>query len=429
MNEVITKIYPDINEQKTIISFANGLKVHFVPKSGYKEMYCGLCVNFGSFVKEFYSDKKYQVPQGVAHFIEHMLFSLENDEKSVSAKFDNIGLECNAFTDFLKTVFYFSGINDFNTLKKGFTMLLEFIFNHNFSEKRINNEKKIIIQEKRMYENDPSIILGLKILSLLYIENNTFTYPIFEDTLGEIEDINKINKEILELCYNTFYVPNNINIVIVGDFNKEEIITMLTESIINKLKYKNLPKICFSHKNTLAEEESTFDINVTKVAIGVNMGIKMNHIQNVLLSTLIYKLFYSIIFASYNKYYQKMIKDELFEGKLNKDLYVDKNTSYFVVYCDSKRYLNCIKMLKKQILNRKNINNHNLSLYKKKAISYFISTINNVENLFFEIIDYINFNEDVLESINLINKITLDDLKKIKITKKDIKTYVIKPIN
>ena len=63
-------------------------------------------------------------------------------------------------------------------------------------------------------------------------------YPI----IGTIDSINKITKEELYKCYNTFYHPKNMFLSISGDVNVEETFKLIEENQKNKQfkEFKNL---------------------------------------------------------------------------------------------------------------------------------------------------------------------------------------------
>ncbi len=66
-----------------------------------------------------------------------------------------------------------------------------------------------------MYDDTPEWKVYLNTLKCMYKDN-----PINIDITGTKETIAKITKETLYNCYNTFYHPSNMAIVVCGDFEK-----------------------------------------------------------------------------------------------------------------------------------------------------------------------------------------------------------------
>ena len=90
-------------------------------------------------------------------------------------------------------------------------------------------EKGIIGQEIRMYDDDPGWQLYMNAIDCMYKEN-----PIKIDIAGTVESISEITPDVLYKCYNTFYHPSNMIMVICGDFVPEEIIEEVKKRLVNK---------------------------------------------------------------------------------------------------------------------------------------------------------------------------------------------------
>ena len=98
MTKLVEKVFPEIGETLYTAVLENGLKVFLIPKTDFQES-CGmLVVNFGSLDNKFTLDKSEKCyEKGIAHFLEHKLFELE-DGQDVSELFTNAGANSNAFT-------------------------------------------------------------------------------------------------------------------------------------------------------------------------------------------------------------------------------------------------------------------------------------------------------------------------------------------
>ena len=117
-------VYSKIKEEEYIYKLDNGLELIVIPKKGFINFYCGVMIGFGSKHKSFIvNDQRVDIPQGVAHFIEHRLFIKEHSH-DVTVDFADNELECNAYTDFNSTVYYFNGAyaghNNLNNISKNY---------------------------------------------------------------------------------------------------------------------------------------------------------------------------------------------------------------------------------------------------------------------------------------------------------------------
>ena len=70
-----------------------------------------------------------------------------------------------------------------------------------------------------MYDDEPGWKLYMKAMKCFYKKN-----PINIDIAGSIESISKITPDVLYKCYNTFYNPSNMIMVVCGDFQPEELL-------------------------------------------------------------------------------------------------------------------------------------------------------------------------------------------------------------
>ncbi len=244
----------------------SGLKVFFVKKSGYNKKTAMFGTNYGSIDNIFKvqgNEREIVVPDGIAHFLEHKLF--EQKDGNMLDKFSRLGASPNAFTSFTQTVYYFSCTDLF---EENFKMLLNYVQNPWLTDENVEKEKGIIGQEIRMYEDNADWRVFFNLLDCLYVK-----HPVKLEIAGSIDSISKITKELLYDCYNTFYTPSNMVVVVVGDLNPEEVFSIVD----NMIKFKDRGKV---EKRYPAEpEELNREYKEQKLPVSMPlfyMGIKDN---------------------------------------------------------------------------------------------------------------------------------------------------------
>ena len=187
----------------------NGLNVYVVPNNTVNNTYATYTTLYGGRDNEFYiNDKLVSVPMGIAHFLEHKMFEMK-DGSDVFNFFSERGSNCNANTTGTRTCYLFSGPNSFY---ENLEYLLKYVEEPYFTDKNVEKEKGIIGQEIMMYKDNP--------YSRMYDEimyNTLINHPLKYPTIGTIESVNSITKENLYDCYNTFYHPSNMFIVVTGN--------------------------------------------------------------------------------------------------------------------------------------------------------------------------------------------------------------------
>lgn len=76
------KVYQQINETLYEEVLPNGLKVYLLPKADFHKTYGLFSTNYGSVDNHFgfSPEALHQVPDGIAHFLEHKLFEKEDGD-------------------------------------------------------------------------------------------------------------------------------------------------------------------------------------------------------------------------------------------------------------------------------------------------------------------------------------------------------------
>lgn len=228
MAEYRTIRYDRLGETLYEYDHPSGLKAFLVKKPGYNKKTALFATDYGS-IDTFFkkSDGQVlQVPDGIAHFLEHKLF--EQEDGNMLDKFSRLGASPNAFTSFNQTAYYFTCTDLF---EENFRMLLDYVQNPWLTDENVEKEKGIIAQEIRMYEDSPDWRLFFNLLDCLYVN-----HPVKIDIAGTIESIEKINKELLYECYNAFYTPSNMVVVVAGDVEPELVFTIVDNMIKSKDK-------------------------------------------------------------------------------------------------------------------------------------------------------------------------------------------------
>ena len=226
-----------IEEKLYTEELENGLKVLIIPKKNTRKKYVIWGTHFGSIDNKFVSPETGEiisVPDGVAHFLEHKMFEQENGRDSLYEMMA-LGIDANAYTSNNHTAFLFECSDHFY---EGLDILMDYVQHPYFTEQNVEKEKGIIGQEIMMYEDDPGWQLFMNAMDCLYKEN-----PIKIDIAGSIESISQITPEILYKCYNTFYHPSNMILVVCGNFEPEKILKEIKNRLVKNVKQQEIKRI------------------------------------------------------------------------------------------------------------------------------------------------------------------------------------------
>lgn len=225
--EITRCTYPLLQEEVYSAVLPGGLNIKVIPRPGFAKSYAVFMTHYGSNDSTFIvpgKTKPTEVPDGIAHFLEHQMFAKSWGD--AFAKFSDWGANANAFTAWTYTGYLFSTTENFLDC---FKFLIDFVQDPYFTEKGTEKEKGIIEQEIHMYEDDPNWRVYFNLLSAMYHQ-----HPARKDIAGTVESVRSITKELLDDCYNTFYHPSNMVLVAIGDLNPAEVIAAAEEELARK---------------------------------------------------------------------------------------------------------------------------------------------------------------------------------------------------
>lgn len=199
------------------IEHSSGLTILVMPKEGYSSAYALFGTKYGSIDTRFKRSDEAgftEVPEGIAHFLEHKLF--ESEDLDAFARYAKTGASANAYTSFERTCYLFSCAGNF---KASLEILLDFVQSPYFTEQTVQKEQGIIGQEIRMYQDEPNWQVMFNCLRALYQ-----VHPVRIDIAGTIDSISQITADLLYRCYHTFYNLNNMALAVAGNVTVDEVL-------------------------------------------------------------------------------------------------------------------------------------------------------------------------------------------------------------
>ncbi|MCY9807308.1 pitrilysin family protein [Lentilactobacillus senioris] len=287
----------------------NGFRIHVIIQPGYVRTSMALTVNFGSVDSTFKLDGKLVTqPAGIAHFLEHQLF--DKDGYDVTEKFAALGADSNAFTSYTKTSYLASTVeNPIEVVKT----LVSFVTTPYFSTENVTKEKGIISQEIGMYADDPDNRLYVNTVENMYQETT-----LENDVAGSVESVNQITQNNLNLAYTSFYQPGNMNLLVVGNINVQQVYDAVLESFAARETVDS--KIQKNRQNLtgkLAPQlKITAPVVFPKFALGLKghdpVPEKLAGIKYEIAISIALDLFLSETASTYNQLYEANLLDDSF---------------------------------------------------------------------------------------------------------------------
>ena len=398
MNHLDTDFY-----QETL---DNGLEIYMIPYQNKKNYYISYATKYGSDVISFLDEnkKQYTPPLGIAHFLEHKMFEEESGEDPFTF-FSKSGTDSNASTSFDSTQYICYGTKEF---EKNLAYLLKFVSSPYYTDENVEKEKGIIAEEINMYQDMPDFKLDMKIREGIFVN-----HPRKIDIAGTVKEINKITKEDLYNCYNNFYIPNNMFILIVGNFDKDRAIEIIKNELghINRKELPVINKVEESSKINEKDITINANIEIPKIAVGLKIT-KNNFTEKDLELDLYLEMLTTILFGA-SSYFREYTKNE----KLLKSMYTEwesvDNYKIFYLTATTEKKDKLIDEIKNTFKNI-HINEKTMNRIKKvwianevRMIDSVTSTVNNCFD------DIIKYGKIIPNRIDIIKNMKLKTLKEI----------------
>lgn len=200
----------------------NGTTIIFEEVPNSETVSIGVYVNTGT------ADEG-QYPEGIAHFIEHMLFkgSEHYTRQQLSSEFDKIGGYNNAYTTKMYTCYFCKTLKRFE--HKAVDLLIDMVKNPLFIEEEIKREQKVILEEIKMIEDTPEEWLMDKLEHEIYKNQ-----PLGRMILGTPESVSKIDRNTLVDFHKKYYQSNRLIVSVAGAFSesvKNSLIKQLSDNV------------------------------------------------------------------------------------------------------------------------------------------------------------------------------------------------------
>ena len=365
-----------VKEKVYIEKLENGMTFMCIPKEHTEKKYVIWGTHYGSNDNKFIvpgEEKVTEVPNGVAHFLEHKMFEQENKPNSLDV-LTSLGVEANAYTTNDHTAYLFEATNNFY---EALDELMDYFQHPYFTDQNVEKEKGIIDQEIRMYEDYPEWKVYLNAIGDMYQK-----HPIRIDITGTSETISHINKEILYGCYKTFYHPANTIMVVCGDFVPEEILKEVKKRLLPKELQPEIKRIETDEPNEIKQKMSIqkMEASIPLFTIAYK-DVKPS--TDIVKKHIAIDIILGILIGKSSKLYQALYEKDLLKNEPDLDYEFSKDYAHVLIMGTSnnpqkmeKLFLNEVERLK-----REGINNDDFTRNKRKVYGDFIRGYNDVSEI------------------------------------------------
>ena len=383
----------------------SGLTVYVLPKKEHSKSYAAFATRYGSIDYKFITpgENEYtEIPDGVAHFLEHKLFEQPDGSNAFDA-YSMTGANANAFTSFNSTVYLYSCTDKFY---ENLEILLDFVSNPYFTKENVDKEQGIIGQEIRMYDDDPGWRVFFNMLDCMYVN-----HPIKKDIAGTVESIAQIDKDLLFKCYNTFYNPTNMILFTCGDVDCDEVsklvdkhITASPNSEIKRFETEEPKRVNKPYKEQkLSISTPIFQIGFKDTDVGFD-GTEL------LKKEIITSLLIEILLGEGSDLYNKLYSEGLINDSFDCDFEAEPGYGFSSLGGESPDPEK-VQQIVLDTFENLEISEEEFERAKKVEIARYLRMWNSVEGLSNTMVSDLFKNINIFEYSSIIKDITLRDVQ------------------
>lgn len=289
----------------------SGLDIYIMPMEGYHTAFAMFGTKYGSINTRFRlkGEEDYaEVPEGIAHFLEHKLF--ENEDCDAFAQYAKTGASANAFTSFDKTAYLFGCSENFEA---SLEILLSFVQQPYFTQESVAKEQGIIAQEIRMNDDEPGWQVFFNMLKGMY-----HSHPVRIDIAGTEESIAQIDADLLYRCYNTFYNLHNMVLSVAGNVNADEVLK-ICDRLLRKCEDQGLEEIFAEEPETVVERyrEAWLPVGTPLFNLGFKLHPKSG--KELLRAELTASLLLEAVLGPSSAIYNDLLQESLINSEFDAD--------------------------------------------------------------------------------------------------------------
>lgn len=209
---------------------------------------------------------------GVAHFIEHLLFKGTERRSSldIAREIDSVGGVLNAFTSREYVCYYAKVLDKF--LPRAVDLLTDIFLHSVFDDEEIEKERRVVLQEINMMEDTPD-----DLIHDLFHQHFWKGHPLGMSILGDAESVTGLSRDAIIAYKDKMYRADDIIVTAAGNVNHDKL-TVLLEEFLNGVepghgRSESVPPV-YERRIELVEK----DLEQIHVCLGLK-GVQQSHPQ------------------------------------------------------------------------------------------------------------------------------------------------------
>lgn len=388
--------------------FDNGFKIYILPKKGYTKKHAFFCTEYGSLYNRFQDEEKtYDMPLGIAHFLEHKIF--DEDKESIFDQFAKLGASVNAFTNYFATCYTFSTVDNLN---EGLAVLLDFVQHLSIDETSVEQEKDVIVQELKMYGDQPQWKAYMQMLSNMYHE-----HPIKYDIGGSEASVRSITLDNLQTCYDSFYTPDRMLVFVIGDVDVEETFRVVEGQLTEAFMARGpAPKIILPDEpDTVVAPEGIIEVGLPSPIyyMGIKDRVFYDDTKKRLEKGIISKILSDMIFGKGSDFYERYYAEGLINASFSSDYSYGRTFGYTGISAETKNPQSLKTAIASEIerCRKQGLSEESFERIRKKMIGRHLSSFNSTQYIANSFVNYYMKGIELFDYLETLEKIEFHQIQ------------------
>ncbi len=381
------------------------LPMYYIQKPGFTKSYVTLSLPLGS-IHRGYMDTNgfHDVPRGIAHFLEHKVFEKDGMDRSREFSIDEASI--NAFTEHHQTTYLFTTANH---VKRNTKRLIDMVFRPQFSNKGIENEKKIITEELNMHLDDPGYKQYVGLMNNLYVN-----HPLKDDILGTKEDILSMHSDDLTSMHEAYYRPERAALVVVSALDPYTFFEELSNDVILPPLSDKAPKtVPYDEPSNVgkASEDVSLDVRMPSTLFGIKFSPSQNADPFERIKTrMALSMWLDLAFGRSSDTYESLMDQGVINDSYALELNYTKDFAYALIGSETSRPAALKEALGALLENPSDItiNEADFKRLKRQMIGSFIHVLDSPENIAHQFANYVFEGVAYYDLIEAARAITFD---------------------
>ena len=288
--------------------------------------------------------------------------------------------------------------------------LLDFVQEPYFTDENVEKEKGIIEQEIKMYKDQPFREGYDRVILNSFVKN-----PVKYSVGGSVESIKKITKEDLYKCYNTFYNPNNMIVVVTGNVKPKEVIEVIKENQEQK-ELKKMVEIKtkeYKEPDTVDKEFEEIKMNVTIPKLLLSYKFNIEALKDDINLNYYFSLYGDLKFGATSILADKLKEQKIITSDIDFTLLKIDNHLLVVFDAETNKTKELVDIIKKEFKNF-DVKKEDFERKKKAILAACIYMSDNIYSLNNKITnDIIHYNRVINDMYDNIKELDFKKMKKI----------------